>query len=233
MKLTRMSDAFPISGAPYFFQQIYDYLGLSDAERPPLVLAMDYFYGYSYSKFCSPFVDRIAEGNFPVTQESSQRIAQVLISRFGDNWKKLYSTTTVEYNPVHNYDMTEKVHREAKGTENNTNTKNLTDTTEHGMSNTSNDFIYGFNSSDEQPSNKYTSQDGGTTTVKNTGTDTDAGNTTENEDIERTRAGNIGVTTTQNMLEQERRLWDWNFIERMFKDIDSLLVLRIYDGCQL
>ena len=43
-----------------------------------------------------------------------------------------------------------------------------------------------------------------------------------------TRKGNIGVTTTQQMMESEIRLWQWNFYESVFKDIDSVLTLYIY-----
>lgn len=44
-----------------------------------------------------------------------------------------------------------------------------------------------------------------------------------------TRSGNIGVTTTQQMLEQELNIWDvFDYFEIVFKDIDSLLLLDIY-----
>lgn len=43
-----------------------------------------------------------------------------------------------------------------------------------------------------------------------------------------TRKGNIGVTTTQQMMQSEVDLWKWNFYRSVFKDIDSVLTLRIY-----
>ena len=43
-----------------------------------------------------------------------------------------------------------------------------------------------------------------------------------------TRKGNIGVTTTQQMMSSEIELWQWNFYESVFKDIDSVLTLYIY-----
>lgn len=44
-----------------------------------------------------------------------------------------------------------------------------------------------------------------------------------------TRSGNIGVTTSQQMLQSERELWIWNFFrDVVFPDLDSLLVLGIY-----
>lgn len=42
------------------------------------------------------------------------------------------------------------------------------------------------------------------------------------------RTGNIGVTTSQQMIESEIALWQWNYFEQVFADIDSLLALAIY-----
>ena len=43
------------------------------------------------------------------------------------------------------------------------------------------------------------------------------------------RSGNIGVTTSQQMLQSERELWIWNFFrDVVFPDLDSVLVLGIY-----
>ena len=47
--------------------------------------------------------------------------------------------------------------------------------------------------------------------------------------IEHTRSGNIGVTTSQQMLESEIKLWQWNFIQDVvYKDLDSELALNIF-----
>ena len=43
-----------------------------------------------------------------------------------------------------------------------------------------------------------------------------------------TRSGNIGVTTSQQMIASERELWRWNFFNVVFRDIDSILCLPIY-----
>lgn len=44
-----------------------------------------------------------------------------------------------------------------------------------------------------------------------------------------TRKGNIGVMTTQQMIEQERNIYIWNlFTEVVFPDIDKVLVLNVY-----
>lgn len=43
-----------------------------------------------------------------------------------------------------------------------------------------------------------------------------------------TRSGNIGVTTSQQMIQSERDLWQWNFFESVFNDLDDVLTLSIY-----
>lgn len=57
-------------------------------------------------------------------------------------------------------------------------------------------------------------------------TNTDAG--TNEYERSLTRSGNIGVTTTQQMMQSEIELWQWNFYRAVFKDIDSVLTLKIY-----
>ena len=43
-----------------------------------------------------------------------------------------------------------------------------------------------------------------------------------------TRKGNIGVTTSQQMIQSERELWLWNFYEQIFSDIDREITLDVF-----
>lgn len=44
------------------------------------------------------------------------------------------------------------------------------------------------------------------------------------------RSGNIGVTTTQQMIEQERNLWMWDYFRKVvFHDVDLILTLSHYE----
>ena len=88
-----------------------------------------------------------------------------------------------------------------------------------------------------QGSNTGTQQVAGTDTGTqatqgtNTGTQTDAetGSDTQTRNYKLTRKGNIGVTTTQQMLESERQLWQWSyFYDVVFPDIDELLTMPLY-----
>lgn len=76
--------------------------------------------------------------------------------------------------------------------------------------NTSNK-VYGFNSPTAIPSSDQNMSGSKLT------------NTTE-----LTRSGNIGVTTSQQMLESEIKLRKWNFIDEIMRDVDSVLCLNIY-----
>ena len=70
-----------------------------------------------------------------------------------------------------------------------------------------------------------------TGSASDTGTETHAlsGSDTETRNYELTRQGNIGVTTTQQMLQSERDLWKWNYLtEVVFPDLDSVFTLKIY-----
>lgn len=73
----------------------------------------------------------------------------------------------------------------------------------------------------------------GTDKTEYSGKDTDSNTRTFNDIIERTHtgslSGNIGVTTSQQMMESEVEFWsEFNFCEKVMEDIDKLLTLRVY-----
>lgn len=116
--------------------------------------------------------------------------------------------------------------------------------------NTNQNGIWGFNSSTSVPSdmsdgtatNKNTTTgnlsetETGTDTTDRTNTDTynrsytETGTDTTAGTSSRklTRTGNIGTNTFQNLLQQERNIWMYDFFEKVFKDVDSVLTIPIY-----
>ena len=135
----------------------------------------------------------------------------------------------------------------------NTRTDNTTQTDTKNLTDASTNKVFGFNSSvgvnDSERSDTHT----GTDTVTNTGTVTnatsgtdqktynttdadtgtvqgvDSGRDVETYRHELTRKGNIGVTTSQQMIQSERELDMWNyFYEVVFPSVDKLLTLLIY-----
>ena len=106
--------------------------------------------------------------------------------------------------------------------------------------------IQGFNSNDYVPRSKDTADNTGTQTVTQTGTDStdydisetnsgtqgivEGGVNTDTRNYTLTRSGNIGVTTSQQMIESERKLWEFNFVNIVYNDIDSIMVTNYYKG---
>jgi len=74
-----------------------------------------------------------------------------------------------------------------------------------------------------QMSHDVTDRDTGTQNTETGGTDTDTRNYTLR------RSGNIGVTTSQQMIQAERDLWLWDFFHTVvFPDVDKILTIPIY-----
>ena len=104
--------------------------------------------------------------------------------------------------------------------QNSTETRNTTD------NNTHNDDLKGTRTN-EHSENINTSK---VTSQKNDIKDVKDGTHTENGSQDRTlsRHGNIGVTTSQQMLNSEIELWQWDFFSGVFKDIDKILTIQTY-----
>jgi len=138
---------------------------------------------------------------------------------------------------------TDNLQHAKTGTE--TNTPNTTETTTPNLTTNESNQVYGFNSDTGVNADESVTAATGTNTVQRTGTDTiqyntqdadtgtqqhaDSGSDTHTRNYRLTRSGNIGVTTSQQMLESERALWVWNFFrDVVFPDVDKVLTLGIY-----
>ena len=185
----------------------------------------------SGNKIIGSLIENYLDNN-TVSDDNKIIIAQAIYTIYIKNWNALYKTLSLEYNPIENYSMTEteNVQDTHKGTleSNGNNTNTYTETTL--VNDTSNNQLWGFNSTDSVNSDKQTgdtTRDVGSTmdsTHKNT--DRETKDITSDRTLK--RSGNIGVTTSQQMIESERQLWLWNFFESVFSDIDKILVLKIY-----
>lgn len=150
------------------------------------------------------------------------RIAQVIYSTFYNNWVKIHNAYfKTDYAPLENYRMVE------------VETPNITRTTESSASanasteteSEANGDTYGFNSPSSIPASKSTSNGNSSSSGTNTSSET----ASETGTRELTRSGNIGVTTSQQMLESELKLRKYNFYQEVIRDMDKLLSLEIYD----
>lgn len=128
------------------------------------------------------------------------KLADIIYLKFKDKWNRIYDAYIKSiYKPLENYSMTEVEKTNTKVTS--------TDNTKGGS--------YGFNSDVSVP----VSDSNSTSVVEGNG---------EDNKRELTRSGNIGVTTSQQMLESELQLRKYNFYEELFKDVNSVVTLSIY-----
>lgn len=196
-------------------------------------LDIAYLDGHSGERYCSNLINHRLNDYDVLSSDSRTLIANILWAMFGIQWTRLWATMKpVDYDPLTNYNMTE----DETGNRTDTRTPNLTrkhtgtDTNEGNTHVNNQSNLWGFNSDTSVPSDM---SDGDTTvnstnnrdlTDTETGTDTTAGENTR----KLTRTGNIGTNTFQNLLQQERNLWMYNFFEQIFKDVDSVLTIPIY-----
>ena len=187
-------------------------------------LNLEYFGNISGSKGISPLVSKMLTDGI-LEDSSRQSLALLISSKFKVNWMRLWNAEIAVYDPVHNYDM----HEEGTRTGNNRNESHSTDETQHGRSNTSRYSHYGFNSQESNPSDEDVTTEGGTTNLNRNG----SVDYTIDEGTTLHRYGNIGVTTNQQMIEAERSIRMWNYFNSVYKDMDSVLAIRIYDPCSV
>ena len=151
-------------------------------------------------------------------------------------WDELYATTQYEYNPIWNVDGTVVEDRDLAATKDSTinvdREDKLQDKDTRDLDDEHKNYVYGFNSSTEAPSDKSTIDYNGTDTVDHTGTqDVDTTideDTTDTGTITTTRTGNIGVTTTQQMIREQRALVEYNILDVIIKDFMNRFCLKVY-----
>lgn len=185
------------------------------------LLDIDYLYRWSGYKSISPLVAHLLDTDGTMSAAGYNTLAGIVWAHFGQPWTRAYNALVAEYNPLNNYDMTEHEDNEIidDALTNVSGSSNSNKTTTNSTHN-----VYGYNSSSATPSESDSVSSGSDTDL-----DTNYDNTrTINRTL--TRSGNIGVTTSQMMLESELQLRVYRFFERVYKDIDSVLVLPIYDG---
>lgn len=171
-----------------------------------------YFHN-SYSKIISFLYEEVINNSSLMSVLISS-----IIERYKDKWNRLYdSLITQQYNPLENYSMEESEKSKVANVD-----SVKSNSSDSGTANSTNDN-YGFNSITAQPATKST------TTTSATSTNNVDGTKTTDSDKTLTRKGNIGVTTSQQMLESEVILRNkYLFQDIIFKDLDDILMLDIY-----
>ena len=194
-----------------------------------LALDLEYYGNVSGGKTISPLLRRLLV-NGVITESVAQKLAQSLYSMNGLRWGKLWDTYNLEYNPIQNYNMTEVMSDDdTVTTYGRTHSKTGTEVDDRTRTDDNKESVYGFNSSNASDSEESdrTINDDNTHTYNVA--DTDTGQDRQSHSYELTRSGNIGVTTSQQMIESERTLWMWRyFYDVVFPDIDKMLTISVY-----
>lgn len=160
------------------------------------LLDFEYYLQHSGDKNISLLYQRAFEIYNGDYDITLDQLAKIIINKFEESWEYLYRALYATYNPIENYD----------GYEDET-VKTNTDTS--AKSNIKN---YGFNSATGKPASDSDS------TFKG-----DAEKNYTNRILH--KHGNMGVTTSQQMIESEIELREFvkNFYNLVYNDIDTVL----------
>lgn len=157
---------------------------------------------------------------------------QEIIGTWSNKWyrtfEKWIKALNIEYNPLENYDRVEEWNESDNGSNHTSSTGTSTDSSTGSGSSNTNNTVSAYNSStyeNDSASDISTSNTtSGTTNSSNTG---DA--THSNTNVKTGRAhGNIGVTTSQQMLQSELDIATWNIYEHITDIFLSEFVIPIY-----
>lgn len=161
---------------------------------------LDYYLGHSGEKYLSPLYMSLLFNN-----KTESDLARILLNRFGENWKRKFEALNVKYAPLDNYSMEEEEKVNSKVT----------------VSTTSTGDYKGFNIPNSESGDDYAQ-------VNKNGTEsTSSGDAKDNvRNLE--RHGNIGVTTNAQMLSGELEVRQYDFIQSVMNDIDSISLLMVY-----
>lgn len=136
-----------------------------------------------------------------------QNFISVWADREAATFKRWVDALAIEYAPLENYDR----HEDWTDTLDSDGTSNTTGTNDTSTSGTVTTDVSAYDSSSYQPKDKVTSSE----TIDNDTTERNT-STLDNEGVHTGRIhGNIGVTTSQQMLESELDLGYWNIYSRI------------------
>lgn len=155
-------------------------------------------------------------------------------------WTELYETLLYDYNPIWNKDGTKTETRNLAGTEDvtdsNSHSHDITSTRNlaHTDDSTTTESVFGFNSSTAADANKTVLD----MDTSDTGTVRDAGSSSDTRTIDRDTTdtgtvtikeqGNIGVTSTQELIERQREVVQFNVYDYIIADFRKRFCLMVY-----
>lgn len=212
------------------------------------------YLGNRLDKILSPLYERLLD-YYEDIEDTNSDLCNIIKSKFLFNWNKLADSLFADYNPINNYDMTEdktikrktdmKVSTSSNTDSESSESNNSTVSNTGSVSSNDNETqkYAGFNSDSPQvatETNRNGSQSetrsgtqsetkSGSGYESHSGSNETTGALTDNvEEESLNRSGNIGVTTSQQMIQSEIELRKHNLIDIIFNDMDSILFLDYY-----
>ena len=157
-------------------------------------------------------------------------LAGIIYSFNIENWKKLWENYTAKYNPIDNYSRHEETVLTDTGNDTTVKNGSMTNTMTGSTIAMDMSTIYAYNS------NTATSVAGGQSNVTPDTTSTDTFNNVEDKRTLNTEhktvsdiSGNVGVTTSAQMIAENINLWKWNYFDEVFDSIIRLITTGVYD----
>ena len=166
------------------------------------------YLGNRLDKMLSPLYRRILETD---ALNVNAKLYGIITNKYLDKWNRLANALFSDYNPIENYNMTES----------SSGGKNIKVNTDMNTEEHETNSYSGFDSDDFKNTTK-SDKSGSTTGTKAKNEQAE----TENRSLR--RSGNIGVTTSQQMIESEIKLREHNLLDIIYDDIDSILFLDYY-----
>ena len=236
--LKKISDYFPITSDGIFTSFINPVWAVPFPDTTELDRYFILRYGDRIgSKFCDYYAD---DTDGTIKGDKLAELASMIYNINARKWEHLFGVYEAEYNPIENTDFIETINEQngntRTGIDNTTNSGSATTNsngTSTGSNNNSNN-VFGFNSA----SAVGDSTNNGTNTETTTATSTTTSNSTTNDsstvtdngthESEHRKHGNIGITSTVELMQGEVDFWKWSFIDQVCKDICDIIALSIY-----
>lgn len=135
-------------------------------------------------------------------------------------WAELYSTMLYKYNPIWNKDGSytdeRQLSRADTGTANSSGTSNVNGDLRHNVT--------GYDTNAYSPNTQETTQNSSGYTSQGATAD----NRAETEKTVHTEQGNIGVTTTQQMIIEQRNIVEFNLYDYITQDFKKNFCVMVY-----
>lgn len=149
---------------------------------------------------------------------------------YENEYTKKVETLLLEYNPIENYNSSEseEITTANTSTTGNENTTTTTSSTESNSTGEMINKISPYDSENFNNNNNQTNTTNSSASETDSTTSTDSGNITANGNTARTltRKGNIGVTTTQQMIESEFELRSKNLVFEFLEKVSNFILLE-------